>query len=88
MTFSAPTPPRAESDAADFRTVAEAIEQRVAEAIVGQREAIRGVVICLILGGHALLEGVPGLGKTRMVQAFAGALGIRHSRIQFTPDLR
>ena len=54
---------------------------------MGQREAIRGVLISLILGSHALLEGVPGLGKTSMVQAFAGALGISHSRIQFTPDL-
>ena len=45
------------------------------------------MLISLILGGHALLEGVPGLGKTSMVQAFASALGISHSRIQFTPDL-
>ena len=73
--------------AADFRATAEAIESKVAEQIVGQRDAIRGVLISLILGGHALLEGVPGIGKTSMVRAFAGAIGISHSRIQFTPDL-
>src|SRR5882757_634340 len=79
--------PGAESAAASFRTAAQLIEERVSAAIVGQRDAIRGVLISLILGGHALLEGVPGLGKTSMVRAFAGALGISHSRIQFTPDL-
>jgi MoxR-like ATPase len=71
----------------DFRTIAEAIEGQVATAIVGQKSAVRGVLTALILGGHALLEGVPGLGKTSMVQAFAHAIGIHHSRIQFTPDL-
>jgi MoxR-like ATPase len=82
-----PDEPAAEGAAAEFRITAEAIERRVSDAIVGQREAVRGVLISLILGGHALLEGVPGLGKTSMVRAFAGALGISHSRIQFTPDL-
>ena len=84
-------PPIGEPDAAhaaaEFRATAEAIEGRSATAIVGQREAVRGVLISLILGGHALLEGVPGVGKTSMVRAFAGALGITHNRIQFTPDL-
>jgi MoxR-like ATPase len=75
------------AEVAAFRTVAEEIERQVGLSIVGQHEAIRGVLITLILGAHALLEGVPGLGKTSMVQAFAGALGISHSRIQFTPDL-
>jgi MoxR-like ATPase len=75
------------AEVAAFRTVAEEIERQVVLSIVGQHEAIRGVLITLIVGAHALLEGVPGLGKTSMVQAFAGALGISHSRIQFTPDL-
>jgi MoxR-like ATPase len=79
--------PGAEAAAAEFRTAVAAIEAQVSEAIVGQREAVRGVMISLILGGHALLEGVPGIGKTSMVRAFAGALGITYSRIQFTPDL-
>ena len=79
--------PDAEAAAAAFRTTVAAIETQVGAAIVGQREAVRGVMISLILGGHALLEGVPGIGKTSMVRSFAGALGITHNRIQFTPDL-
>jgi MoxR-like ATPase len=75
------------TEVAAFRGAADEIERQVGLSIVGQHEAIRGVLISLILGAHALLEGVPGLGKTSMVQAFAGALGISHSRIQFTPDL-
>jgi MoxR-like ATPase len=85
---TAPTEePAGEAEVAAFRSVAAEIERQVALSIVGQREAIRGVLISLILGQHALLEGVPGLGKTSMVQAFAHALGITSSRIQFTPDL-
>jgi MoxR-like ATPase len=79
--------PSGEPAVAAFRSVAAEIERQVGVSIVGQRDAIRGVLITLILGQHALLEGVPGLGKTSMVQAFARALGITHSRIQFTPDL-
>ena len=56
---------------AAFRATAEAIEGQVGEAIVGQRSAVRGVLISLVLGQHALLEGVPGLGKTSMVRAFS-----------------
>src|SRR5690242_5571031 len=70
-----------------FREISLAIEERVADVIVGQREAVRGTLICLILGGHALLEGVPGLGKTSLARAFSAALGASYSRIQFTPDL-
>jgi MoxR-like ATPase len=81
------TSSEASTDVSAFRSVAAEIERQVGESIVGQRDAIRGVLISLILGSHALLEGVPGLGKTSMVQAFAHALGISHSRIQFTPDL-
>ena len=79
--------PGGDAAAAAFRTAVAAIETQVGAAIVGQREAVRGVMMSLILGGHALLEGVPGIGKTSMVRAFAGALGITHNRIQFTPDL-
>jgi MoxR-like ATPase len=77
----------AEAAATEFRLAVGAVESQVSATIVGQREAIRGVMISLILGGHALLEGVPGIGKTSMVRAFAGALGMTHNRIQFTPDL-
>ncbi len=77
-----------ESSPADaFRVSAELIEAQVGAVIVGQREAIRGVLTTLVLGGHALLEGVPGLGKTRMAQTFARGLGVSYHRIQFTPDL-
>src|SRR5919202_6902195 len=74
-------------DPEEFQRVAEAVQREVSSAIVGQEEAIRGVLITLIAGGHALLEGVPGLGKTSLVRAFARALDLRHGRIQFTPDL-
>ncbi len=70
-----------------FRAAAVAIEREVGRVIVGQHEAVRGVLICLIAGGHALLEGVPGLGKTSMARAFSQALRLSHSRVQFTPDL-
>jgi MoxR-like ATPase len=71
----------------EFRRLGAAIEAAVGETIVGQHEAIRGVLICLAAGGHALLEGVPGLGKTTMARAFAAVLELSHRRIQFTPDL-
>jgi len=65
--------------------------QRLTEAIhrviVGHQEAIRGVLICLLCRGHVLLEGVPGLGKTLLVKTLGQLLGLRFSRIQFTPDL-
>ncbi len=59
----------------------------MAKAIVGQRDVIEGVLICLIAGGHVLLEGVPGLGKTTLLRTLARVLDLRFSRIQFTPDL-
>jgi MoxR-like ATPase len=59
----------------------------VGRIVVGQEEAVRGALICLIAGGHALLEGVPGLGKTTLARALAGALDLDPKRIQFTPDL-
>ncbi len=87
MSESAVDAADAEAAATEFRRTIAAIESQVSTSIVGQREAIRGVMISLVLGGHALLEGVPGIGKTSMVHAFAGALGMTHNRIQFTPDL-
>jgi MoxR-like ATPase len=71
----------------EFTRVATAIEEAVGHTVVGQREAVRGALICLIAGGHALLEGVPGLGKTTLARALAGALDLEPKRIQFTPDL-
>jgi len=88
MTQAPAGSPAAESvDPDRFRTAASAIEAQVERVIVGQREAVRGVLVCLIAGGHALLEGVPGVGKTTMVRAFAQALELSNGRVQFTPDL-
>src|SRR5438045_9511395 len=71
----------------EFRRIAARVEGEVAKIIVGQAEILREVLICLIAGGHALLEGVPGLGKTVLVRAIADALRLEFSRIPFTPDL-
>jgi MoxR-like ATPase len=70
-----------------FRATAAAIEAEVGKVIVGQAEVVRHVLICLVAGGHALLEGVPGLGKTMLIKTLADALTLNFSRIQFTPDL-
>ena len=77
----------ARAAAAAFRDEFHAIEQAVGRAIVGQHEAVRGVVAGLVAGGHVLLEGAPGVGKTRMVRALAEAVDVTFARIQFTPDL-
>jgi MoxR-like ATPase len=71
----------------EFRSVVARIEDEVANVMVGQAGIVRDVLICLIAGGHALLEGVPGLGKTMLVRTLAEALDLEFSRIQFTPDL-
>jgi MoxR-like ATPase len=72
---------------AEFREIAQRIEQRIAETMVGQHEIIRDVLIAIIAGGHTLVEGVPGLGKTLLVRTLAQSLDLTFSRIQFTPDL-
>ena len=59
----------------------------ISRVVVGQREVMEGVVTCMLAGGNALLEGVPGLGKTMLVRTLASALDLSFSRIQFTPDL-
>jgi MoxR-like ATPase len=71
----------------EFQQMARRIMEEVSTAIVGQETVIRGVLATMIAGGHVLLEGVPGLGKTSLVRAFAGALDLQFGRIQFTPDL-
>ncbi len=72
---------------AEFRAFAASIEEQVGQVIVGQHEVVRHVLMCVIVGGHALLEGVPGLGKTMLIRTLADVLDLRFSRIQFTPDL-
>ncbi len=67
--------------------VAGRLEAEVGRVIVGQKNVVRSVLISLVAGGHVLLEGVPGLGKTALVRAVGRALDLSFSRIQFTPDL-
>jgi MoxR-like ATPase len=66
---------------------AAAIRDEVAKAFIGQDAVLDQVIVALLAGGHVLLEGVPGLGKTLLVRALAQALGCSFARVQFTPDL-
>jgi MoxR-like ATPase len=70
-----------------FRQVVAAIEQEVGKVIVGQQELVRQLVLTMLGGGNALLEGAPGLGKTMLVYTLAEVIHCSFSRIQFTPDL-
>jgi MoxR-like ATPase len=63
------------------------IRQEIAKVIVGQQDVVDGVLVCLLAGGHVLLEGVPGLGKTTLLRTLSRVLHLKYSRIQFTPDL-
>jgi MoxR-like ATPase len=71
----------------DFRRDYKTVQQEIGKAIVGHEEIVDGVLTCLFVGGHALLEGVPGLGKTALIRSLAQALSLKFNRIQFTPDL-
>jgi MoxR-like ATPase len=64
-----------------------AIEDAVGRVVVGQAEVVRRTVACLLAGGHGLLEGAPGLGKTLLVRTLASVTGLHFGRVQFTPDL-
>ncbi len=81
-------------DAAEVRAEVEqfgrsiaALREEIAKTIVGNRDVVDGVLTCMLAGGHALLEGVPGLGKTMLVKTLAETLSLTFSRVQFTPDL-
>jgi MoxR-like ATPase len=76
---------RGEVDA--FRKSIATLKEEIAKTIVGNDGVVDGVLMCLLAGGHALLEGVPGLGKTMLVKTLAEALSLQFSRVQFTPDL-
>jgi MoxR-like ATPase len=70
-----------------FAERATAIEREVGRVIVGQRDLVRHTLTCLLANGHALLEGVPGLGKTLLVRTIADVIDCAFNRVQFTPDL-
>src|SRR4026207_1738101 len=77
----------AELSVEEFADRARGIETEVKSVIVGQDDLVRQTLICLIANGHALLERVPGLGKTMLVRTFADVIDCTFNRIQFTPDL-
>ena len=76
-----------EEDIQNFRQTYSALRSEVGKIIVGQNEIVEGTLVALLAGGHVLLEGVPGLGKTLLVRTLSDVLDISFSRIQFTPDL-
>ncbi|MCZ6445938.1 MAG: AAA family ATPase [Planctomycetota bacterium] len=78
---------KVEAATSAFRDDYGSAKTQIQRAIVGHEEIIDGVLTCLFCGGHALLEGVPGLGKTLLIRSLAKALHLTFSRIQFTPDL-
>ena len=77
----------ARADAQRFRETYESIRSEVAKMMVGQADVVEGVLTALLAGGHVLLEGVPGLGKTMLVSSLGRAVDLDFSRIQFTPDM-
>ena len=76
-----------EQRAQEFATRYKAVQEQLGRVIVGHTDIVHGVLTCLFVGGHCLLEGVPGLGKTLLVRTLAQTLDLDFSRIQFTPDL-
>jgi len=81
------TPEQVEQAAQAFRDDYQRVREQIGRAVVGHEDIVDGVLTCLFTGGHALLEGVPGLGKTLLVRTLAQALNLTFNRIQFTPDL-
>jgi MoxR-like ATPase len=75
------------AQAKQFRERFAKVQAEIGKVIVGQPETVQGVLTCLFVGGHVLLEGVPGLGKTLLVRTLAQVLDLKFARVQFTPDL-
>ena len=83
MSSAAPMQERA----GQFRQAYAKVQGEISKVIVGHGDIVHGVLTCLFVGGHALLEGVPGLGKTLLVRTLSQVLDLKFNRIQFTPDL-
>ena len=77
----------AERQIHDFREHFIRVREEIGRVIVGNEDIVSGVMACLLVRGHVLLEGIPGVGKTKLVQTMADVLHLKFSRIQFTPDL-
>ena len=77
----------ARARAAEFRAVFARVKTEVGKMVVGQEHVVDGVLTAMMAGGHVLLEGVPGLGKTLLVRSLSEAVSLAFSRIQFTPDM-
>ena len=71
----------------DFRNKFDALRKEIGKVIVGHEDIVENVLVCLFCGGHVLLEGVPGLGKTLLVRTLSSVFSLEFRRIQFTPDL-
>ncbi|ATQ73782.1 AAA family ATPase [Massilia violaceinigra] len=76
-----------EKEIADLTAKIGALKASMSSVIIGQDSVIESLIICLLAGGHALVEGVPGLGKTLLVKSLAQATDLKFQRVQFTPDL-
>jgi MoxR-like ATPase len=76
-----------ENEVADLAAKVDALKRSMARVIIGQQEVVDLLITCLLGGGHALVEGVPGLGKTLLVKSLAQATDMEFRRVQFTPDL-
>jgi MoxR-like ATPase len=76
-----------EKEIDQFHKQYQSVQSEMARVIVGNQEVVSGIMSCLLTRGHVLLEGIPGLGKTKIVQTLANVLNLKFNRIQFTPDL-
>src|SRR5215471_17833603 len=77
----------AKAEVEQFQRQLGTLREEIAKVIVGNRDVVDGALTCMLAGSHALLEGVPGLGKTVLVKTLAESLALTYSRVQFTPDL-
>src|SRR5207302_11058319 len=80
-------PSEMQQRAQEFRTAYGKVHREIGKVVVGHSDIVHGILTCLFTGGHALLEGVPGLGKTLLVRTLSQVLELQFNRIQFTPDL-